>query len=61
MHKKNTSKGCDRGDDDDDHNNNNNNINNNNNNRDPVMKMVRDFKKGIESVGHQSLVKEASK
>ena len=54
MHKKNTSKGCDRGDDDDDH-------NNNNNNRDPVMKMVHDFKKGMESVGHQSLVKEASK
>ena len=30
-------------------------------NRDPVMKMVRDFKKSAESVGHQSLTKEAAK
>ena len=27
-------------------------------NRDPVMKMVRDFEKGAESVEHQSLTKE---
>lgn len=30
-------------------------------NRDPVMKMVRDFEKCTESVGHQSLIKEATK
>ena len=30
-------------------------------NRDPVMKMVRDFEKHVESVGHQSLTKEAAK
>lgn len=30
-------------------------------NRDPVMKMVRDFKKRTESVGHQSLTKESTK
>ena len=29
-------------------------------NRDPAMKMVRDFEKRAESVGHQSLTKEAA-